>query len=76
MTARVGKGSSHLNRHRAYIGLIRDFRVKIGQISVLQTLARSLLKGLVRFLLLDWLVFCLVAQELIWLWIQGQSVFL
>lgn len=37
LTARVENGSSHLNRHRAYIGLLRDFRVGTGQISVLQT---------------------------------------
>lgn len=62
------KSSSQLNRHRAYIGLRGSFsRVKILGWELVRfqslklRLARSLLKGLVRFVFLlpEWLVFLL-----------------
>lgn len=78
------KGSSKLNRYRAEFIQGEGFRTKIGQILIpdleqAQRLAGFHAQGLIGFVFRDWLAFMLSRpgqSVFLWLWIQGQDVFL
>lgn len=83
-STKEGKGSSKLNRYRAKFIQGEGFRTKFGQILIpdleqTQRLAGFRAQGLFGFVFRDWLVFMLSwpgQSVFLWLWIQGQDVFL
>ena len=86
-SARVEKGSCQLNRHRAYIGLLRgrvfpgrfSGQISIPELGQAQRLAGFHAQELVGFPAQGLVGFVLIGQGqsmFLWFWFQDQSVFL